>query len=456
MAEYDIDALLELGDATVKQAQKLGADVAEVALSEGAHLSAKVRLGEPELVEEAGSRSLGLRVMRDQRVAMTYTSDLTPEGIERCVQDAIELAQLSEPDPFAGPPDPVLLSTAEDHEELDLFDEGVQAIDAKRALAMAIEAERIALAADPRLKNSEGASVSRQAGASALVTSGGFRAGTRGTYASIAVSPVAEDADNKRRTGSYWSAKRHLGDLLSVEQVGQEAARRTLAKLGARKVPTQQAPVVFDPDAGRSILGLLAGCVTGGAVWRKSSYLADRLESQVASELVTVLDDPLIPRAPGSRPFDGEGLLSRRNAVVEAGVLRMFLLDSYSGRKLDMPSTGNASRGASGGVGASTTNFVLQPGELSAEDLLADTDGALYVTGMMGFGFNAVTGDFSRGASGFWVEKGKLAFPVDEVTISLNLDEMLKGIDAVASDLDLRTSTATPTFRIAQMTIAGA
>jgi PmbA protein len=237
--------------------------------------------------------------------------------------------------------------------------------------------------------------------------------------------------------------------------VGEEAARRTLAKLGPRKPATQEIPVIFDPDAGRSILGLLGSCITGGAVWRKSSYLAEREGSVIASDLVTVVDDPLIKRGPGSRPFDGEGLLSRRNVVVQSGVLKMFLLDSYSGRKLDRPSTGNASRGSSAGVGASTTNLLLQPGSLSVEQLMADTDRALYVTGMMGFGFNAVTGDFSRGASGFWIEKGQRVHPVDEVTISLNLDDLLKGIDAVADDLDLRTSIAAPTFRVKSMTLAG-
>jgi len=194
--------------------------------------------------------------------------------------------------------------------------------------------------------------------------------------------------------------------------------------------------------------------VNGGAIWRRSSYLLDRLDTPVASELVTIVDDPLIPRAPGSRPFDGEGLLSRKNVVVDGGTLKTYLLDSYAARKLDMESTASASRGASGGVGPSTTNFVLQPGELSPEQV-RDVPKGLYVTEMMGFGFNAVTGDFSRGAAGFLIENGELTQPVAEVTISLNLDELLKRIDAVGDDLDLRTSTAAPTFRVSSMTVAG-
>jgi PmbA protein len=392
--------------------------------------------------------------MRGQQVAVTSTSDLSDKGLDRFVADAIELAELSQPDPFAGPPDPALLSKRDSHVDLDLFDGSVDGIDAARALKMATLAEKTALDSDPRLTNSEGATVTRQSGASALVTSGGFRGGQAGTYVSLVVSPVADDEGGKKRSGYHWSARRHLEELDDPESVGLEAARRTLDKLGSRKLPTQQAPVIFDPDSGRAILGLLAGCITGGAVWRRSSYLADRLGDQVASDLITVADDPLSPRAPGSRPYDGEGLLSRRNVVVDRGVLKTYLLDSYSARKLKTESTGNASRGG-GRVGASTTNFFMRPGEQSAEDLVASTDRALYVTSMMGFGFNAVTGDFSRGAAGFWIENGKRAYPVSEVTISLNLDDLLKRIDAVASDLDHRTAVSTPTFRVSEMTIAG-
>ena len=455
MADYDMDALIGVASDVVQRARKAGADVAEATASEGAHLSAKVRLGEPELVEEAGSRSLGLRVMRGQQVAVTYTSDLSNDGLSRLVEDALELAKLAQPDPFAGAPDSALLSRREQHEDLDLFDPEVNGIDAKRALQLAKLAEAAALKSDTRLGNSEGATFSRRAGASALVTSGGFVGANRGTYASLYVNPVAVDVDGKKRSGSYWSARRHLSELMDAEEVGLEAARRTLAKLGARKVKTQEVPVIFDPDAGRSILGLLASCITGGAVWRKSSYLAERERSRVCSEMVTIIDDPLIPRAPGSRPFDGEGLVSRRHTVVDKGVLQTFLLDSYSARKLGRETTANASRGSSGGVSASTTNFFLQGGEMTPEALLAENDRALYVTSMMGFGFTAITGDFSRGATGFWIEGGKRAYPVEEVTISQNLDNMLQSIDMLANDLDMRTSISTPTFRVARMTVAG-
>jgi PmbA protein len=454
-SEGKVDSLLELGDRIVGLARKAGADVAECSVREGDHLSVKVRMGAPELVEEAGSRAVGLRVMLGQQVAVTYTSDLSEQGIARFVEDALELARLSQPDPFAGPPDPSLLSTRAQHTDLDLYDRAMGALDAAEALRRAKAGEAAAFALDPRISNSEGATFTRAAGASALVTSGGFRGGGEGTYASVVVSPVAEDEGGKKRSGHHWGARRKLAELEDAGDVGREAARRTLARLGARKVETQEVAVIFDPDAARAMLGLLAGAVNGSSIWRKSSYLADREGTRIASEHVTVIDDPLLVGGPGSRPFDGEGLLSRRNVVVENGILRTFLLDSYSARKLGKQSTASASRGSSGGVGPGSTNFILQPGAMSADELLRATPRALYVTDMMGFGFNAVTGDFSRGASGFWVEHGEKVFPVSEVTISLNLDQILQRIDAVANDLDLRTAVAAPTFRVSAMTLAG-
>lgn len=454
MNDPEIARLADLAESLVQRALRGGADVAECITRSGSELSAKIRKGEPELVEEAGHRAAGLRVIKGKRVALTSTSDLSPSGIERFLADALELADLSQEDPFAGPADPALL-LREPPADLDMFDPSGSAVDAASAIERATEGERAALAFDPRITNSEGATFSRTAGGFALVLSSGFKGGYRGSYQSLSVVPVAADEGGKNRRGYHWTARRFLADLDDPTKVGEEAARRTLAKLGARKVPSCEAPVIFDPDVSRSILGLLSGVLMGGSIWRKSSYLLGRENTRIASPLVTVVDDPLIPRAPGSRPFDGEGLATRKNVVVEEGMLRTYLCDSYSGRKLGRPSTASASRGASGGVGESTSNFLLLPGSVSPADLLADTPRGLYVTEMMGFGFNAITGDFSRGAGGFWIENGKLTHPVSEVTISLNLDQLLQRIDAVASDLDLRTATSAPTFRVSSMTIAG-
>ncbi|MEZ4371708.1 MAG: TldD/PmbA family protein [Polyangiaceae bacterium] len=449
----DTEQLKELAEKLVDRARKAGADIAEVSARSGWELSTKVRLGEPELVEEAGHRSVSMKVSRDQRVAMSSTSDLSEAGLERLVADAISLLDLSQPDSCEGPADPKLLATPP-FPDLDLYDPAVEEIDAAAALERAKLAEKAALGFDPRLTLSEGATFARTSGIRVMVLSNGFVGATRGSYASLVVSPVAKDDGGKNRRGFYWSACRHLADLEDTEEVGREAARRTLRQLGARKVDTCEAPVVFDPDVARSIVGTFAGCITGGAVWRKSSYLAEREGSPVASPLVTLVDDPLLPRAPGSRPFDGEGMPSRQNVVVRDGELKTFLLDWYSARKLGRQSTHSASRGGAS-VGSSTSNFVLQPGKQSREELIRSTKRGLYVTEMMGFGFNAITGDFSRGAAGFWIEDGELAFPVSEITASSNLDTMLKNIDAVADDLVLKTSVAAPTFRVSSMTIAG-
>jgi PmbA protein len=455
--DHELGELLELGDRILKMTLDRGGKglVAECVLRSGAELSARVRKGEPELVEEAGTRSAGLRVIQDKRVASTSTSDLTPAGIERFVADAVELVGLSQEDPFAGPADPKLLCDPAKQPDLDLYDPAGGGIDAARAIVLAREGEAAAFAFDERITNSEGATFGRTAGGSAIVLSSGFRGVAKGSYQSLSVVPVAADEGGKNRRGYHWTARRHLAELDPAGDVGREAARRTLRKLGARTIATTEAPVVFDPDAARSILGLLAGCVMGSSIWRKSSYLMGREGTRVASDLISVIDDPFLPRAPGSRPFDGEGLASRRNVVVEKGVLRTYLCDSYSARKLGRESTASASRGGGAGVGPSTSNFVLQPGADSNEAIIKGTPRGLYVTEMMGFGFNAVTGDFSRGAAGFWIENGELAFPVSELTISLNVDELWKSIDAVGSDLDLRTATAAPTFRVAKMTIAG-
>ena len=447
--------LLELAADLVDRARKLGADVAEASARTGWELSAKVRLGKTELVEEAGHHGVSLRVIRGGRVATTSTSDLTPHGIERCAgRRALELSGLSEPDPFAGPrasraaeqaAAPRPRAARHDHRR-----------DRRRARHRASADRR---ASSVRRRPTHQAerrrhllAHQRRQRVGALVRLSRRRA--RLVRRLVRSAPVVEDEGGKKRRGHYYSASRQLRDLEGAEFIGQEAARRTLRKLGAQKIATTEAPVVFDPDVARSLLGSFAGCIMGGAIWRKSSYLLAREGTAVASPLVSIVDDPLIARAPGSRPFDGEGLRSRKNVIVERGTLKGFLLDCYSARKLGRESTASAAR-SGGSIGASTSNFILQAGTTPAAEIVKNTPRGLYVTELMGFGFNAITGDFSRGAAGFWIENGELAFPVSEITISSTLDTMLKSIDAVGDDLELKTSTASPTLRVAHMTISG-
>ena len=442
----------DLAEQMLSFALRASADGAEVLVRDGAELQVKVRKGEPELVKEAGSRGLGLRVIKDSRAAVTYTSDFAPQAMQRFAEESVALCRLAEPDPLAALPDREEM--ARTIPDLDLWDESVLSVDVGQAILRAKTGEAAALAFDHRVTNSDGASFSRGIGAVAFASSAGFCASYRGSNVSLVVHPVCDDADGKKRNGYHWTSSRYDSALEPAEHVGQEAARRTVAKLGSRKLATCQVPAVFSPEAARSLLGQFAGLISGGSVWRKGSYLGDREGTVVASPLVSIVDDPLLPRAPGSRPFDGEGLAVRPNVVVSEGVLRTFLCDVYAARKLGRKSTASAGRGLGGGPHVSTSNFILRPGKSSAKEV-ANVDQGLLVTDLMGFGFNPVTGDFSQGAAGFWIEKGEIAYPFSEVTISLNFDDLWKGIDAVGDDLDTRSSVQAPSIRVAKVTVAG-
>jgi len=457
VTEATIKELRGLAELAVELAKKAGADHVEALVRDGSELTAKVRLGEPELVQEAGSRALGLRVIRGARRATTYTSDLRRDALEALCRETVTLAELAEPDECALPPDPKLLATS--LPELDLYDPAVAEVDAAWALKQAIAGEAAARKHDKRVTNSEGGTWSRVIGGTAFATSGGFSGGYRGSYASIVVEPLCDDdsepGNPKKRNGFWYSSSRFLASLEPADQVGIEAARRTVATLGSRKVDTQECAIVFDPEVARAIVGTLFSVANGSAFWRKSTYLVGKEGELVASPLVTITDDPLIPRAPGSKPFDGDGLATRKNSVLDRGVLAPVLCDVYSANKLGRASTGSAGRGVGGSPGPTTTNLIMAKGAMTRADLLRQTPRGLYVTQLLGFGFNPVTGDFSRGAQGFWIEGGELTFPVSEVTIAANFDQILKRIDAVADDLELRSSTAAPTFRVSHMMLAG-
>lgn len=446
--------LLEMAREVVMRAKKAGAEVAETLARSSRDLSVKVRLGETEMIEEAGSCALGLRILKNGRSATTSTSDLRASGLDTLVQDALGLAELAEPDPYTTPPSP------EEREEsppnLELYDEQLEPFDGHAAHELAAEAESAALKLDPRITNSEGATVSRTVGNIAFATQDGFAQQYQTSFVSLVVQPLADDTDGKKRVGFYWDAKRHLHDLIAPITIGREAAQRTLAKLGARKIPTEELPVVFSPDAGRALLGLLCNCVNGSSIYKRQSYLADEEGQVIANKLVNIIDNPLIHRGPGSRPFDGEGLRSRKNEIVVNGKLTSFLLDTYSARRLNLKSTGSATRGIGGRPSPAPTNFQLTPTDVTPESLISEIPRGLYVTSMMGFGFNAVTGDFSRGAEGFLIENGQQTMPVSEVTISLNFKDLWANIDAVGNDLDPKSSISAPTFRVKNMTVAGA
>src|SRR5215471_14172922 len=374
---------------------KAGADGAEVLVRDGTELEVKVRLGEPELIKEAGSRALGLRVIKDHRAAVTYTSDFAPAAMRRFAGESVELAALAEPDPTGDLP--AREEMARELPDLDLWDEAALSLDVAEGMRRAKVGEAAALGHDKRVTNSDGAIFGRSVGAAAFATSAGFSGSARGTHVSLVVEPICDDADGKKRNGAYWTGSRFAAALLDAEAVGLEAARRTIAKVGSRKVPTGEAPVIFSPEAGRGLLGQFAGVMSGGAVWRRSTYLANREGTAVASPLGEIVDDPLVRRGPGSRGYDAEGLPSRTNVLVSEGTLRQFLCDVYAARKLGRRSTGSAGRAIGGGPHVSISNLTLRPGKTPAPELERISRG-LYVTELMGFGFNGVTGDYSQGA----------------------------------------------------------
>jgi PmbA protein len=344
--------------------------------------------------------------------------------------------------------------------DLHLYDEDVYSLPGPERIKWARRAEAAALGADPRITNSDGGSFDAATGRKALANSRGFVGGYRSSYAGIAAAPLAVDVDGSMQRDGWWSSARRLKDLESPEAIGKEAARRTLRRLGARRVPTQRVPIIFAREVAGSLVGSVFEAASGDAIWRGASFLAGKLGEQIAAASLTIVDDNtmLLPTGMGgfgTSPFDGEGLPSLRTVVVENGVLRNYLLNTYTARKLGMKSTHNASRGLAGTPGIGCGNLYLEPGALTPEQIIAEIHAGLYVTSLMGFGVNIVTGDYSQGATGLWIENGQLTHAVEEVTIAGNLAEMLRNVVAIGNDLEFRGAVASPTLRIDGMMIAG-
>ncbi len=443
--------LPEIAQKAVRQALERGATDAECTISEGQEFSANVRLGEVETLKEAGSRGAGLRVLIGRRMGSSYTSDLTPEGIQKMVESAVDLAGLTTEDPHAGLPEESELGSLSI--DLELFSDTVAGLPADKKIEAAMRAEAAALSFDPRITNSEGGSFDSNVGGRVFANSRGFLGMYQSTYCSLSAVPVAaRDAQMER---DYWfTVARDFNGLESPELVGRTAAERVLRRLGAVKVETQKAPVVFEPRVARTLLGNLFDAVQGTAIYRHASFLAGKIGEVVASEKFTLIDDATIPGLFGSQPFDDEGVPSRRTPVIEKGILKNYLLNTYTARKLGMKTTGNASRGITGNAGIGHGNFFLEAGEKSPGEIIAGIKNGFYVTELIGSGVNTVTGDYSRGAVGLWIRDGELAFPVSEVTIAGTLQEMLANME-IANDLEFRGSVSAPTLMIGEMTVAG-
>ncbi|HEX4278725.1 MAG TPA: TldD/PmbA family protein [Bryobacteraceae bacterium] len=446
------DALPELARDIVKQAVGSGATDAECTISEGDEFSANVRMGELETLKEAGSRGAGLRVLIGKRMGASYTSDLTAEGIQQMVRSAIDLAALTTEDPHAGLPDPEELGALST--DLELFSNDTAGLPTEERIAIAKRAEAAALAVDPRITNSEGASFDLSVGGRVFANSRGFLGSYRSSYCSVSAVPVATLNGSMER--DYWfTIARNYKGLEDAESVGRKAAERALRRLGAVKVETQRVPVIFEPRTARTLLGNIFEAVDGRSIYRKASFLAGKLGEKIADERITLIDDGTIPGLFGSSPFDDEGVPTRRTPVIERGVLKSYLLNTYTARKLNLKTTGNASRGITGNAGIGHGNFFLEAGTRSPEEIIRGVKNGFFVTELIGSGVNIVTGDYSRGAVGLWIKDGELAFPVSEVTIASTLQEMLNGIGEIGSDLEFLSSTSAPTIMIGEMTVAG-
>jgi PmbA protein len=445
--------LRDLAQDIVRRAMNGGATAAECVVREGDEFSTLVRLGQVETLKESGSKAIGVRVFNGQRAASTYSSDFSPASLDRMLKSALELAKVTSEDPFSGIPEPSQLGAI--NGDLDLYSADVYSLPGEERISYARRSEKAALDYDPRIKNSEGGSFDAATGHRVMANSHGFVGEYRRSYCSIAAVPIAQ-TDNGAMQRDYWfSVARSLSRLESPEHVGQVAAQRTLRRLGARKVKTVQVPIVLDPMVANSILDHIFEGVNGDSVYRGASFLAGKLGQQIAGDSVNVIDDGTMPGGFGTSPFDGEGVPTRRTVVIENGVLKSYLLNAYTAKKLGLQTTANAARGLAGTPGIGPGNYFLQPGTKTPQEIIAAIPQGLYVTEFLGHGANLVTGDYSRGASGLWISGGEFAYPVEEITVAGNLKEIFFNISEIGNDLEFRGSVACPTIRIDGLTVGG-
>lgn len=425
----------------LEEAKRQGASAAEAGASSTAGLSIEVRMGEPETIEYTRDNGLGVTVYFGQRKGSASTSDLSPQAVKETVEAACNFARYTSEDDCAGLADAELM--ARDLPDLDLYHPWE--LDVTGAIELATQCEASAREQDPRIVNSEGASLHTQNGLHIYGNTHGFIGGYPSSRHSLSCAVVGKQGESMQR--DYWYTLSRLGEQLeSPAQVGKLAADRTLARLGAKKLTTREAPVLFQADVAVGLLRSFIGAIRGSALYRKSSFLLDRLNQQVFPEFVRIHEEPLLPRGLGSAPFDSEGVATRVQDFVSDGVLCSYVLDSYSARKLGMQTTHNG-----GGV----RNLRINSGALDLAGLLKKLDRGLLVTELMGQGVNMVTGDYSRGAAGFWVENGEIQYPVEEITIAGNLKQMFMGLLEVGTDIETRTSVQTGSWLIDRMMIAG-
>lgn len=447
-------ALLAHCERAVERARAHGADLADACSESSTAFTVRVHGGSVDTLKQSGVLGLGVRAIVGGAVGFASGTDLSRSGVDDLARRAVALARFGTPDEANGMPDPETAGEPSDV-DLGLYDPAALEITPERKIEMALELERIAKAADARVTRTDGASVSSAGGGFAMANSLGVARAWEGTSVSAWVVVLADDREGRQQTGAEGMSVRRLADLAPLEAMAREAARRAVNRIGARTVPSARVPVVMHPDIAGAWISEMADAWSGESVLKQSSWLTGRLGQEIASPLVTLVDDGTLPRRIGSSPCDGEGVRVRRNVLVERGRLAMFLYDLYHARRAGVASTGSGLRGWSGTPGIGTHNLYLEPGAESPEAILRRVDRGFYYDDQGSFGFNPVTGDYSFQAQGHWIERGELAHPVDGVTVAGNSLDMLKAIAAVGNDLAWKSSVAAPTLLIAEMTVSG-
>jgi PmbA protein len=443
------ETVLDIAAMLVDRARKAGAEAAEAVVLEGTSLGVSWRLGKLEDVERSEGRDIGLRVFIGKKQASVSSTDLSEAALGPMIERAVAMARVAPDDPWCGLADPGFL--ARDWPDLDIEDKTPQP-SAEALAAIAAEAEAAALAV-PGVTNSSGAGASWGRSGIALVTSGGFAGAYAGTSSSFSCSVLAGEGTTMERDYAF-SSKRHAADIENAKGVGRRAGEKAVRRLNPRKVKSQAVPIVYDPRVSGGLVGHFASAISGSAIARGTSFLKKDMGKPVFAKGISIVDDPHMKRGLRSKPFDGEGVKNRRMPLIEDGVLTTWLLDTATARQLGLETTGHAARGTGGPPSPSTTNLYMEAGCLSVKELIAGIKQGLYVTELIGMGVNGVTGDYSRGASGFWIENGEIAYPVSEITVAGNLRDMFLNLTP-AGDLEFRYGTNAPTIRVEGMTVAG-
>ncbi len=438
----------------VAEFKKQGADACDVYIVNGSQFNTTIRLGQIEKLQQSISKGLGMRIFKNNATALTYTTDFTDKSVKSLVKETLEIVKVSGADEYNGLAPKEFLGTYNGN--LMLFDESLAKLSPEKKIEMAKEAEAAGRSFDKRITNTRGTNWFDGTFQSTLANSDGFVGQYRSTSSSLSVNLMAEE-NGVKQTDGWFTFNRFLSKLDSPKSVGEEAARRTIAKLGGKKVKSQTAPVVIDRLVAGQLVGWVFGAASGRSIYRKSSFLVDKIGTEIASPLISIMDDATMADGPASRPFDAEGVRSSQVSVVENGVLKNYVCDSYSARRLGLKPSGNAARSYQSNPGVGSTNLYIKAGATDPKDIIKSIKSGLYVTSLFGFGFNGVNGDVSQGANGFWIENGEITYPVQEITVAGNLTQLLKNVKMVGNDLSFKFGgTAAPTLLISEAMIGGA